>query len=1415
MAIDPATGLLTWNPGALTPTSVNVIVKAYDRRGAPATLEFAIAVTGGNHAPVIQEPATEYTLSEGTPFSIGLTAFDFEGDYLTYFAAHLPPGAVFDAKTHQLVWTPGVDAAGTYPKVTLGVTDGVNTVTRSFTLLVRPVNQAPTLAPIQDRVVREGDPIFIQLSATDPEADTLTFLTSLLPTGAFLDPNTGIFEWTPGFTQVGTYVIPFVVSDGTNRTQRTTTFTVLNANGAPVFDDIGPYIILENQPLFFKAFAFDPDNPGFVPQDRVEGELTPLDGTDPTVTYTVEDLPPGATFDPITASFLWTPGFAQAGTYVVRFFATDDGDGLTPAVATRDVFITVGNANRAPVVPPVENKFVDVDDEISIPVSINDPDGDALTVKVFLSRQASQGSGAVDTTPVELGPNSGFATFVNNGDGTGVIHFAPRDGDGGDYAITIQAIDSGGAGGAVDALSASQTFILTVVAPNQSPHLDVIGDKVAVTGQPLSFFLKARDPDQDPLVFTATGLPPNMTLTQLVQYGMVRVDWTPVAGDIGTHSITFHVTDSGNNLAGAVLSDSQTISIVVRATNQAPLLLPVGNQTLTEGQPFVLQLAAIDPEGDPLTFGAENLPPGASLNAATGKFTWTPNFFDAGDYPGIVFTVSDGNLSSSETVTLHVANANRAPLFVPMAPQAGRENAALQFTLLAGDVDQDPVIYAALGALPQGAIFNRQTGVFTWTPNFNEAGTYVLKFGAVDPSGEQGTIDVTINIADTNRAPTLPLSNHQVVLGNELVFQLTGSDPDADNTLSYSAEGLPEGAILNPTTGEFRWTPGPGQAGDYLVLATVSDGKASVLEPFIIRATTAPVVPNVVIELTPSFPVVPGQDVLIHVIADGFTDIASLSVTYNGQPLNVDAQGRVHIIAGQPGRTEIVAHATDLDGVTGTKTAILKVRNPTDVVAPDVSFGAGVLGARISHLTDLRGSVLDTNLDSWTLAIALAGTGEFETIATGTTALSNAPLASIDPADFANGIYTLRLTASDLAGRTDRADVQIEINSQNKSGAYLRTETDLTASLSGHQIAINRQYDSLDSGDPGTFGYGWRLALRDVDIQTDVVLTGNEATGVYNPFREGTRVYLTLPDGERVGFTFEAVKHEISGLTYYTPSFTADPGVNWTLKSAAAQLIRVGDRYFNLNSGIPYNPAGLTSGVQYSLVAPDGTTYEIDAAEGVSAIVFSDGVRLLVADSGIYAPDGTSIAFVGGVHGLDRIIGPDGEQIAYLYDADGNLTLVRNLQTAAGDRYGYEAAHRLALVSGDIGAPGAVIDPRDWRKRRGHGRSRRGRGISRRCLYRYACGRREQPFHLHGATVGTRRDRQRFVLSRRCGRGRRQRVRSGRAVDRGRDAGREQYRRQPGIRPLQDRPGRSRTAQDRGCERADVGCLQAAVLRSR
>src|SRR3546814_3175316 len=62
-----------------------------------------------------------------------------------------------------------------------------------------------------------------------------------------------------------------------------------------------------------------------------------------------------------------------------------------------------------------------------------------------------------------------------------------------------------------------------------------------------------------------------------------------------------------------------------------------------------------------------------------------------------------------------------------------------------------------------------------------------------------------------NAGPRLaPVGDKQATEGAELAFSLRGADADGD-TLTFTMDGAPEGASLDPVTGAFRWTP-PGNA---------------------------------------------------------------------------------------------------------------------------------------------------------------------------------------------------------------------------------------------------------------------------------------------------------------------------------------------------------------------------------------------------------------------------------------------------------------------------------------------------------------------------------------------------------------------------------------------------------------------------
>ena len=105
--------------------------------------------------------------------------------------------------------------------------------------------------------------------------------------------------------------------------------------------------------------------------------------------------------------------------------------------------------------------------------------------------------------------------------------------------------------------------------------------------------------------------------------------------------------------------------------------------------------------------------------------------------------------------------------------------------------------------------------------------------------------------------------------------------------------------------------------------------------------------------------------------------------------------------------------------------------------------------------------------------------------------------------------------------------------------------------------------------------------------------------------------------------------------------------------------------------------------MQYTLTAPDGTVYDLSTQEGVQEEVLPGGATLTFSDSGIVSSTGQAITFVHDAAGrLTTVIAPDGTELIYGYDANGNLISARNISLGQSDRYGYsqKTPHLLDLV---------------------------------------------------------------------------------------------------------------------------------------
>jgi len=138
-------------------------------------------------------------------------------------------------------------------------------------------------------------------------------------------------------------------------------------------------------------------------------------------------------------------------------------------------------------------------------------------------------------------------------------------------------------------------------------------------------------------------------------------------GTFAIVNLTASDTLSGTSplaLANVKVSDPDAQAVPINVTNgtvtvrenEAPVLSTIGDKSVNEGSLLEFTISAYDPDGDTLTYSASNLPSGASFDASSRTFSWTPTYDQAGTYTNVHFEVSDGHLTDSEDITITVHN---------------------------------------------------------------------------------------------------------------------------------------------------------------------------------------------------------------------------------------------------------------------------------------------------------------------------------------------------------------------------------------------------------------------------------------------------------------------------------------------------------------------------------------------------------------------------------------------------------------------------------------------------------------------------------------------------------------------------------------------------------------------------------------
>jgi len=583
---------------------------------------------GGNPGPLVVGVLHTLTFTN--------VAFDNDlpPDHLTFALVSAPSGVSLDPNTGIVTWTPTPAQAPSSNAIVVRIYDDGTpslSATQTVTVLVAVVNNPPQLTRPSDRTMDEMTPLVVNLTATDSDLplQKLTFSLVSAPTGVVLDGDTGVLNWTPTERQgPSTNVITVAVSDnGTPSLSATQSFTVTvrEVNQPPVLEAVTNQTIGALTSLVITNLASDPDWP--------PNQLT----------FALLTGPTNATLNPSNGVFAWTPALAQSpSTNLIVISVTDDG--LPPLSATQSFTIIVSVTNTAPF-------FVSNPGSMTI---------SELTTLVFTNLASDADVPANKLTFALLAAPDGVTLDVN----TGVITWTPTEAQGpSSNAIVLRVFDDG-----IPSLSATQTVTVFVTEVNTPPILTVNPIYFINEMQTLEVSLSAYDPDipQETLTFGLVSGPEGMFLDPSGGWLL----WTPTeAQGPSTNTVRISIGDNGV----PPITVTQSFLVVVLEINNPPVLDAIPDRVIHAGSTLTLTNHATDSDipANLLTYTLGSAPSGASVNPASGVFTWTPSDPQAGSSYGVTVIVTDDGLPPmNDQKTFHITVAGRPSLQIAAADGA-------------------------------------------------------------------------------------------------------------------------------------------------------------------------------------------------------------------------------------------------------------------------------------------------------------------------------------------------------------------------------------------------------------------------------------------------------------------------------------------------------------------------------------------------------------------------------------------------------------------------------------------------------------------------------------------------------------------------------------------------------------------------
>lgn len=551
---------------------------------------------------------------------------------------------------------------------------------------------------------------------------------------------------------------------------------------------------------------------------------------------------------------------------------------------------------------------------------------------------------------------------------------------------------------------------------------------------------------------------------------------------------------------------------------------------------------------------------------------------------------------------------NTPPEIISEAITNATRDVQYRYAVEATDADGDVLTYS-LVTFPENMTINTATGLIEWVPNGDQVGDHEVTVRVEDGKGGSDLQTFTITVTGgttTDLTVTMHANPASIIVGGSST--LTWSSTNATSAEINQGIG---GVDVNGSR-----EVSPTETTTYTITVTGAEGTASASATVVVSSTVT--VPDVI---GMSQAEAEASIAAAGLVVGNITEMSTTDVP-RGRVFNQNPRGG----------SVVSAHdAVDISVSLGIITTDPKVT----LISPEPH-------ADIKSPTDIIASITDpVPLDlTWETLLAPVGTEDFRMIGSGVGTVDAAPVGRFDPTLLANDTYLMKINWK-KGPRTGGIFFSYSVSGHLKVGNFRLEFTDLQVPLAGIPITIKRVYDTLDLR-KGDFGMGWTLgypgAVRD-------------SAPAGTAFSLRSRVYVTMPDGRRIGFQFAPAQVSPWFPFIFKTAFKPDPGVYDTLSVDEEYVMHSAGYFYTGFFSENFNPS------QYTLTTKDGTKYILDEQNGLLGVEDLNGNMLTVDETGITHSSGTKITFVRDTEDrITEIIDPDGNSIHYSYDAVGNLT---------------------------------------------------------------------------------------------------------------------------------------------------------------